>query len=111
MNDHRAEASDRVDASFSIECHGFAGLCAATLGIFFVSVFVLYCLHPRLQALQLLHLVGLSNRQRNHENAHDNGEGDNAETVVEEEVVVEQGKRVDHGSHDALVPDEAEEFH
>jgi hypothetical protein len=74
-------------------------------------VLVLDLLHLRLNSLHLLHLVRLSNRQRDHQHTDDDRENDDADTEVGPEEVIQQRQAVDHRAHDYFEPENTEDFH
>ncbi len=77
----------------------------------FALVLFLYRLQFRLDGLHLLHLAGLTYRQRDHRQANENREDDDAESEIEEQQLIQQREAVDHRPHDYFKPEDAKYLH
>lgn len=99
LNEHRAQAAQRVDAVLSIELHR---LLRRALPV--SLVLVLDLLHERLERAHGLDLATLLDCQRDHHQSDEQREGYDRDSEVREQIVVEQDQPVDHRLDDYEVP-------
>ena len=100
LDEHRAEAAQRVYTVFTVEPHRLLRLAPPVLAVFGLNL-----LHLGLQRGHRFELSALLHRQRDHDRADHQGEDDNGKPEVAEEDVVQQQKAVDHRVDDDRVPD------
>ena len=100
LDEHRAEAAQRVYAVFTVEPHRLLRLALPV-----IAVFGLNLLHLGLQRGHRFELAALLHRQRDHDRAYHQREDDNGQSEVAEEDAVQQQKAVDHRLDEDQVPD------
>lgn len=99
LDEHRTQAAERVDPILAVELHR---LLRSALSV--ALVFLLDLLHQRLERAHRLDLATLLDSERDHHHPHKQGEGNDRDAEISEQVVVEQDQRVDHRLDDHEVP-------
>ena len=99
LDEHRAQASQRIDAVLTVELHRLLGRALPVALVLFLDL-----LHQGLERAHRLDLAALLDGERDHHHPHQQSEGNNRNAKVSQQVVVEQNQGVDHRLDDHQVP-------